>query len=94
MLRGGQSKAMPQPDTYDGLAAALLEVAKIRFGAFRERFGREPEPDEPLLFDPNEDEPIEASWSDRMLQVLAAASATNIDVAPVLQFLGFRSIRS
>jgi DNA primase len=89
MVRGGQSKAMPQLDTYDGLAAALLEIAKIRFHAFRERFGREPEPDEPLLFDPSEDEPIEASWSERMLQVLAAASVTDVDAAPVLQFLGF-----
>jgi hypothetical protein len=89
MVRGGQSKAMPQLDTYDGLAAALLEIAKIRFRAFRERFGREPEPDEPLLFDPSEDEPIEASWSERMLQVLAAASVTDVDAAPVLQFLGF-----
>jgi hypothetical protein len=80
---------MLQRDTDDGLAAALLEVAKIRYDAFRERFGRDPEPDEPLLFDPDQDEPIEASCSERMLQVLAAASVSDVDAVPVLEFLGF-----
>ena len=28
---------MPESDTHDNVAAALLEVAKVRYAAFRER---------------------------------------------------------
>jgi hypothetical protein len=83
---------MPEPEAYERIAAALLEVAKIRYNAFRERFGRDPEPDEPLLFDPKEEEPIAASGPERIFQVLAAALVSDSDAAPVLHFLGFGSM--
>jgi hypothetical protein len=70
------------------LAAALIEIAKIRYEAFRERFGRDPEPDEPLLFDPSEDEPTAANSIDRTLQVVSAAAICNIDPNAILSFLG------
>jgi hypothetical protein len=72
-----------------GMAAALIEVAKIRYEAFRERFGRDPEPDEPLLFDPSEDCPTAANSSDRVLQVVSAAMLSNVDADMVLDYLGF-----
>ena len=76
----------------DSLATALLGVASVRFGAFCERFGRDPLPEDPLLFDPICDEPTPANAADRLLQVLAAAAAANVDGALVLRYLGFRHI--
>jgi hypothetical protein len=81
---------MSAPDAFEDLAAALLEVAKVRYAAFRERFGRDPEPNEPLLFDPDKDEPTAANWADRRIQVLSAALMTNVDAIMVLQYLGFQ----
>lgn len=72
-----------------GIAAALIEIARIRYEAFRERFGRDPEPDEPLLFDPREDEPTAANSSDRVLQVVSAARLCNVDANTVLNYFGF-----
>ena len=70
------------------IAAALIEIARIRYEAFRERFGRDPEPDEPLLFDPTVDEPTASNSSDRMLQVVSAAMLCNVDADIVLNYLG------
>ncbi|HJU29305.1 MAG TPA: hypothetical protein VJ718_09045 [Candidatus Binataceae bacterium] len=80
---------MSVQDAFDSLAAALLQVAQVRYEAFRERFGRDPEPNEPLLFDPTKDEPTAANWADRQMQVLTAAVASNVDAILVLQYLGF-----
>lgn len=70
------------------IAAALIEIARIRYEAFRERFGRDPEPDEPLLFDPAADQPTAANSSDRVLQVVSAAVLCNVDADIVLNYLG------
>jgi hypothetical protein len=73
----------------DPSVAALLEIAKVRFQLFRERFGREPELDEPLLFDPDKREPIAATEADRRVQVVSAALATEVDARTVLGLLGY-----
>jgi hypothetical protein len=78
------------PDESMGMASALIEIAKVRYEAFRERFGRDPGPDEPLLFDPTADQPTAANSSDRVLQVVSAAMLCNIDAEKVLDYLGFR----
>jgi hypothetical protein len=74
------------------LATALLQIAKIRYEAFRERFGREPEPNEPLLFDPRADQPVAADSTDRTLQVLSAALLINVDSKLVLDYLGLNGL--
>ena len=80
----------PQPLAQDiGIASALLEIARVRYQAFRDRFGRDPEPDEPLLFDPCEDQPIAANPADQVLQVVSAAMLCNVDAEMVLSYLGF-----
>ena len=71
------------------VATALIAIAQVRYLAFCERFGREPEPHEPLLFDPTEDHPTAANSSDRMLQVVSAAMLSNVDADVVLNYLGF-----
>jgi hypothetical protein len=73
----------------DPSIAALLAIAKVRFALFRERFGRDPELDEPLLFDPDQAEPIAATGADRRLQVVSAAIASEVDASAVLSLLGY-----
>ena len=81
---------MRTPSVSDPLVAALLEVAKVRFALFRERFGRDPGPDEPLLFDPTQEEPTPATRADSRVQVVSAALASEVDAAPVLGLLGYK----
>jgi hypothetical protein len=80
---------MPTPPISNPLVAALMEIARVRFELFRERFGREPGPDEPLLFDPDKGEPTEATQADRRVQVVSAAMASEVDANTVLDLLGF-----
>jgi hypothetical protein len=75
-------------DGDEGLAVALFEVARVRYAAFHARFGRDPEPHEPLLFDPMQDNPTPATLSERMLQVTEAAKAVNVDASLIMQLLG------
>jgi hypothetical protein len=67
---------------------ALLRIASLRYQEFFERFGREPEPDEPLFFDPKHNEPKLADHRQTRIQVLTAASIANVDAKPVLELLG------
>lgn len=67
---------------------ALLSIASLRYQEFYERFGREPEPDEPLFFDPAHNEPRIADDRQTRIQVLMAASMANVDAKPVLELLG------
>jgi hypothetical protein len=68
-------------------AAALLEVLRLRFERFRERFGRDPEADEPLLFDPEFDQPVVTSDEQSKMQVTTAALAAQVDPTTVLRWL-------
>jgi hypothetical protein len=81
---------MPTSPILNPLMAALLEVAKVRFELFREHFGRDPEPDEPLLFDPDKGEPTAATQADGRLQVVSAALASEVDASGVLGLLGYK----
>ena len=66
---------------------ALILVIRYRFKVFRERFGREPRPTEPLFFDASKKPPVKASLSDAREQIESGAIAVGVDPAPVLQFL-------
>jgi len=72
--------------------AALLEIAKVRFALFRERFGRDPGPDEPLLFDPDQEEPTAANRADGRVQLVSAAIASEVDANAVLGLLGYKLV--
>jgi hypothetical protein len=69
------------------MAVATLQVFRMRYRAFFERFGRDPEPDEPLFFDPAQDEPVPPEPAVIRAQVLAAASAAGVDGRMVLSFM-------
>jgi hypothetical protein len=70
---------------------ALIAVVRLRYQAFLKRFGRDPRPDEPLLFDPKQDEPTAASADERFLQIKDAADAANVDGILLLNCLGYLS---
>jgi hypothetical protein len=84
---------MRTPQVSDPLVAALLEIAKVRFALFRERFGRDPGPDEPLLFDPDQEKPTASTRADSRVQVVSAAIASDVDASAVLGLLGYNSSR-
>jgi len=69
------------------LKCALLLVIRFRFNAFREQFGREPKPTEPLFFDRSRRWPTKASLADVREQIETAAAAVGVKAARVLQFL-------
>jgi len=69
------------------MAIATLEVFRIRYRAFYERFGRDPLPDEPLFFDPAQDQPVAPDCAVIRAQVLKAASSAGVDGRMVLSFM-------
>ena len=81
------------PSERELISKALIAVVCSRFEAFLERFGREPGPDEPLLFDPQQDDPAQASADERLLQIKHSADAANVDATLLLHRLGYLSSR-
>jgi hypothetical protein len=70
------------------LSAAVMRIARLRYEIFRDRFGRDPYPDEPLFFDPSSDVPVVAEVSQMWTQVMDAAVATRSDALSVMKFMG------
>ena len=70
---------------------SFLEVIRVRFRAFREHFGRDPGPNEPLFFDPDQDQPVQVDMAQAIDQIEAAARTLKIDSEPVLNFLNLGS---
>jgi len=59
----------------------------MRYRAFCERFGRDPEPDEPLFFDPAQEQPVAPEPFVIRSQVMAAALAARVDARLVLDLM-------
>jgi len=70
---------------------SFFEVIRLRFRAFREQFGRDPGPNEPLFFEPNRDWPVQVDTAQAIEQIEAAATTLKIDSDPVLDFLKLKS---
>lgn len=66
----------------------LLQIVRVRFRAFEEKFGRLPAPDEPLFFDETESHPVKASIAETRSQLAQAACEARVKLDPVLAFLG------
>ncbi len=69
------------------MAIATLEVFRMRYRAFCDRYGRDPEPDEPLFFDPGSDIPVPPDAAVIRAQVMSAACAAGVDGRVVLRFM-------
>lgn len=70
----GESKTIP-------LTAEVQQSIEEQLRRFREKFGREPGPEDPLFFDPDADTPqplSEAQQDEMMNQILSAASRAGI----------------
>lgn len=72
----------------DDIGMAVLKIARMRYQIFRDRFGRDPGPDDPLFFDSSRKEPVVAGAAEMWSQVMDAASATRSDFLSVMKFLG------
>jgi|GEM_PF-4567115 hypothetical protein len=75
-----------------GFTYALLQVARWRMNLFRRRFGRDPDPSEPLFFDPSHDLPTPAADAEMCRQVIAAAQSTQVNVRLLLKHLGITEV--
>ncbi|MEU3751760.1 hypothetical protein AB0H17_03180 [Streptomyces olivoreticuli] len=78
----GSSKIRISTDTSQG--EKLKEALEGQLDAFREKFGREPGPGDPLFFDPDADEPTRLTkeyFDDMMLDMVERAVEMGIDPA-------------
>jgi hypothetical protein len=70
------------------IGMAMLKIARLRYQIFRDRFGRDPAPDEPLFFDSQQNEPVVAGASEMSSQLMHAANVTRSDYLSVMRYLG------
>ena len=76
------SRTRPQTN----LEHAILSVVSVRFEAFRDHFGREPLPDEPLFFNPEADPPVPANDPQLCAQILDACHETGVALSLLIKF--------
>jgi len=67
----------------------LHEAVKRQLESFKEKFGREAGPDDPLFFDPDYDEPTQLTEPKVKRELIEAARKAGLDVDRVLRDLGF-----
>jgi len=67
----------------------LDEAMMRQVESFKEKFGREPGPDDPLFFDPDYDVPTPLTQAKVKRELVEAARKAGLDVDRVLRGLGF-----
>jgi len=67
----------------------LHEAMTRQLESFKEKFGREPGPDDPLFFDPDYDVPAPLTEAKVKRGLVEAARKAGLDVDRVLRGLGF-----
>jgi hypothetical protein len=67
---------------------AMVKVMAHRFSIFRDTFGREPLPAEPLFFVPGAAHPVPAQQQEFNAQLAEAAEKTGVSVVKIWDFLG------
>jgi hypothetical protein len=70
------------PESADG--QALRQAMQANAQAFREKFGRDPGPDDPVFFDPGADKPVPLTgqaWDDGFADMAQAAAEAGVDPA-------------
>ncbi len=65
----------------------MMKVIQHRFKAFRQAFGRDPLPNDPLFFAENSASPETAKRDQVIKQVAQAADAARVPLAPLLKLL-------
>ena len=69
------------------LSAELTEILDNQFNSIKEKFGREPGPDDPLFFDPNADTPQQLTDQQVNDRIRDAALADGLDPASVFHHI-------
>jgi hypothetical protein len=69
------------------VACSLMKVIQYRFAAFRQVFGRNPLPHEPLFFTPALPRAVAADRHQMLAQLSEAARATGVRLDGLLEFL-------
>jgi hypothetical protein len=67
----------------------LAEVMEQQLKNFREKFGREMGPDDPIFFDPDCDVPMPLTEAKLKNELIEAACKAGLDVGRVLSAFGF-----
>jgi len=67
----------------------LHEAVIRQLESFKEKFGREAGPDDPLFFDPDYDEPTTLTEPKVKRELIEAARKAGLDVDRILRDLGF-----
>jgi len=67
-------------------ACSLMEVVAHRFEVFRDKFGRDPMPDEPLFFDPESELPVQASPLQVHAQLADACRVKGVGLSNLTRF--------
>ena len=62
------------------------KALELQIEAFREKFGREPEPDDPLFFDPDADTPVPIDVEEVSAQIIKAMASAGLDPAKIYAF--------
>ena len=68
------------------LSAEGQQVIERQLEAFRKKFGRYPDPDDPVFFDPDENKPVPLSDEEYEHAVIAAMSQASLDPALIYAF--------
>jgi hypothetical protein len=61
----------------------LRSAIEQQLQAFRDKFGREPDPDDPLFFDPDYDQPTPANPDKYWAEIVRAMGAAGIEPAKI-----------
>jgi len=77
---------MKNRNTLKMTPAVQSELTKLR-AKFKEKFGREPGPNDPIFFDPDSDTPTPITPEQFVSQVLKAAKSAGIDEDKARQFV-------
>ena len=77
---------MAQQSRHIALSPEALEAIKRQLEAFRRKFGRDPNDNDPILFDPDADEPVPLSDEKYERMVIEAMAEVGISQAMIFAF--------
>ena len=77
---------MAQQSRHISLSPEALEAIERQLGAFRRKFGRDPNDNDPILFDPDADDPVPLSEEKYEGMMIEAMAEVGISQAMIFAF--------
>jgi integrase len=84
--RNGWRNAMAQQSRHIPLSPEALEAIERQLEAFRRKFGRDPNDNDPILFDPDADDPVPLSDEKYERTMIEAMAEVGISQAMIFAF--------